>query len=120
MEDTVLKRIGPGLAALAAASIMLTSCAVGTGTTGDDDTVYDPDASLSGDLQVMGFGAGDEIATTRFDLAKEALGADVEVKLIEGDLDMQQFLSSVAAGDPPELLYANRAQIGPLAARGAT
>jgi multiple sugar transport system substrate-binding protein len=118
MEDTVLKRMGPGLAAAAAVSIMLTSCAVGTGTSGADDTKYDPNAKLSGRLQIMGFGAGDEIATTRFDLAKKALG-DVKVDLIEGDLDMQQFLSSVAAGDPPELLYANRDQIGSLAARGA-
>jgi len=115
----VFQKFAPGLAVAAAASIVLTSCAVGTGAAGDDDTTYDPDATLSGDLQVMGFGAGDEIATTRFDLAKEALGADVDVKLIEGDLDMQQFLSSVAAGDPPELLYANRDQIGSLAARGA-
>ena len=114
----MLKRMGPGLAVAAAASIMLTSCAVGTGVTEDDETVYDPDAELSGNLQVMGFGAGDEIATTRYDLAKEALG-DVKVELIEGDLDMQQFLSSVAAGDPPEMLYANRDQIGSLAANGA-
>ncbi len=113
-----MKRSFP-FAVAAASALLLTSCAVGTGTQNTEDkTKYDPSAELSGKLNVMGFGAGDEIAKTRYDLAVKALGA-VDVTLIEGDLDMQQFLSSVAAGDPPELLYANRDQIGSLAARGA-
>src|SRR3712207_8142179 len=33
--------------------------------------------------------------------------------------DIQQFLSAVAAGDPPEIVYANRDQIGTFASRGA-
>ena len=44
---------------------------------------------------------------------------DVDVELIEGELDLQQFLASVASGEPPSLLYADRDQIGSLAARGA-
>ncbi|WP_167138294.1 ABC transporter substrate-binding protein [Diaminobutyricimonas sp. TR449] len=107
------------LAGGAITALVLTGCAAGTGSNNEDDTDYDPDATLSGELDIMGFGAGDEIGLTRFDLAAEALGEDVELNLIEGDLDMQQFLSSVAAGDPPALVYANRDQIGSLAARGA-
>ena len=84
----------------------------------DDDAEYDPDAELSGGLSVMGFSGVDEVATSRVELAEDELG-DVEVELIEGDLDLQQFLSSVASGEPPEILYANRDQIGSLAARGA-
>jgi multiple sugar transport system substrate-binding protein len=99
--------------------LVLTSCATGTGGQNDDDVDYDPDAELSGTINVLGFGAGDEIATTRMDVAQEALGDDVSVKLVEGDLDIQQLLSAIAAGDPPELIYANRDQIGSLAARGA-
>jgi len=102
-----------------AGALLLTSCATGTGGQNDDDVDYDPDADLSGTINVLGFGAGDEIATTRIDVAEEALGDDVSVKLVEGDLDIQQLLSSIAAGDPPELIYANRDQIGSLAARGA-
>ena len=102
-----------------AGALLLTSCATGTGGQNDDDVDYDPDAELSGTINVLGFGAGDEIATTRIDVAEEALGDDVSVKLVEGDLDIQQLLSSIAAGDPPELIYANRDQIGSLAARGA-
>ena len=67
----------------------------------------------------MGFsGDVDEVASSRVEHAEEQLG-DVEVELIEGDLDIQQFLSAVASGEPPELLYADRDQIGSLAARGA-
>jgi multiple sugar transport system substrate-binding protein len=101
------------------AVLALTSCATGSSTTTDDDVSYDPDASLSGDLAIMGFGAGDEVATARLDRTKEILGSDVTVSLVEGDLDIQQFLSSVAAADPPDLIYASRAQIGSFAARGA-
>jgi multiple sugar transport system substrate-binding protein len=100
-------------------ALALSSCATGTGSQGDDDIDYDSKAELSGTINVLGFGAGDEVATTRLDIAKKALGSDVSVKLVEGDLDVQQLLSSIAAGDPPELIYANRDQIGSLAARGA-
>ena len=103
---------------LGAAAVILSGCAVGTGNSTAQGVTYDPNAKLSGSLSVMGFGAGDEIATTRVDLAKLALG-DVSVSLIEGELDMQQFLSSIASGKPPELVYADRVQIGSLAARGA-
>jgi multiple sugar transport system substrate-binding protein len=111
------RRIFYGSAALTAV-LALTACATGTGNV-EVDADYDPDAELSGSLQVMGFGTGDEIGLTRYELAQKALGEGVETSLIEGDLDMQQFLSSVAAGDPPEILYANRDQIGSLAARNA-
>src|SRR3546814_3035046 len=67
---------------------------------------------------VMGFSGVDEIATSRMDLAEEELG-EVDVSLIEGELDLQQFLSAVASGEPPAVVYANRNQIGSLAARGA-
>jgi multiple sugar transport system substrate-binding protein len=102
----------------AATVCLITGCAVGTGGAGDEDAEYDAGAKLSGTLSVMGFSGVDEVATSRTALAEEALG-DVEVKLIEGDLDLQQFLSAVASGKPPELVYANRDQVGSLAARGA-
>lgn len=82
----------------------LSGCAVGTGGDSLADIRYDPDAELSGNLSVMGFGAGDEVAEARVELTKKALGSDVDVNLIEGDLDLQQFLSSVASGNPPVVL----------------
>ncbi|CAM3862600.1 ABC transporter substrate-binding protein [Nocardioides zeicaulis] len=106
------------MAALAA-GCLLAGCAQGTG--GSDttsDASFDPDADLTGTVEVMGFGAGDEIATVRLDRAEQELG-DAKVKLVEGDLDIQQFLSSVASGQPPSLVYAERSQIGTFASRGA-
>ena len=106
-------------AVLAGGALMLTGCAVGTGGADDAEAKYDPDAELTGELSVMGFGGVDEVATTRMDLAKKALGDGVEAKVAEGELDLQQFLSAAATGDPPDLIYANRDQLGSLAARGA-
>jgi multiple sugar transport system substrate-binding protein len=92
---------------------------VGTGGgSGDADAEYDAEAGLEGSLEVMGFSAVDEVAQARIDLAETELD-EVEVELVEGELDLQQFLSAVASGEPPSLLYADRDQIGSLAARGA-
>jgi multiple sugar transport system substrate-binding protein len=105
------------------AGLVFAGCAQGTSDDSSDEetgdgTVFDPEAELSGELNVMGFGATDEIGQTRLDLATEAV-APAEISLIEGDLDLQQFLSAVATGEPPELVYANRDQIGTFASRGA-
>lgn len=109
----------PLVAGLGVAVLLLTGCAVGTGGgAGDADADYDSGADLEGTLEVMGFSAVDEVAQARIDLAETELG-EVEVELIEGELDLQQFLSAVASGEPPTLLYADRDQIGSLAARGA-
>lgn len=91
---------------------------MGTGGADDADARYDADAELSGTLSTMGFSGGDEVATSRLEYAEEQLG-DVELKMSEGELDLQQFLSAVATGSPPDVVYANRDQIGSLAARGA-
>ena len=102
------------------AGCLLAGCAEGTSDSEEtSDASFDSNADLSGDVQVMGFGAGDEIATVRLEKAEEELGSEAEVKLIEGDLDIQQFLSSVASGEPPSLVYAERSQIGTFASRGA-
>ncbi len=102
-----------------AAGLALAGCAQGTsGPQAAEGTEFDSEADVSGGLSVMGFGAGDEIATVRLDPVEEQM-PEVDVNLIEGDLDIQQFLSAVAAGDPPELVYANRDQIGTFASRGA-
>ncbi|CAA9364261.1 MAG: ABC transporter, substrate-binding protein (cluster 1, maltose/g3p/polyamine/iron) [uncultured Nocardioidaceae bacterium] len=111
------RRLVPALGVLVASGL-LGACAQGTSDDTSQDSTYDPDAELSGTLGVLGFGGEDEIGQTRLDEAKAALGG-VEVKLVKGDLDIQQFLSSVASGKPPEIIYANRNQVGTFAARGA-
>lgn len=114
MHRRMLKPAG----VLVVAGALLAGCAQGTSGDAPTDASFDSEATLTGKLTVMGFGAGDEIATVRLDEAKTALG-DVDVKLVEGDLDIQQFLSSVATGEPPEIIYADRNQIGTFASRGA-
>ncbi|WP_205843771.1 extracellular solute-binding protein [Nakamurella deserti] len=100
---------------------MVVGCATGTATTTSSSSAtasYGPSQAVSGTLTVMGFGGDDEIGSTRLDLAKAALPG-VTVSQIEGDLDIQAFLSAVASGKPPEIIYANRDQIGTFASRGA-
>jgi multiple sugar transport system substrate-binding protein len=101
-----------------ATSALLAGCAQGTGDS-ETDVSYDPDATLQGKLQVMGFDTVDEIATVRYEEAKKALGDKVDVKLIKGAFEIQQFLPTVASGNPPSLIYAERSEIGTLASRGA-
>ncbi|SER72560.1 multiple sugar transport system substrate-binding protein [Lentzea xinjiangensis] len=69
-------------------------------------------------LVTMGFGLPDEHATARVAVFKQRR-PDVDLRINEGVFDEQQFLSSVAAGDPPDLVYADRRKLGGYAARGA-
>jgi multiple sugar transport system substrate-binding protein len=116
--NTGIRRVTAAAVAVTAGALVLGGCAVGTGGADDADAEYAADAELSGDLSVMGFSGVDEVATSRLDLAEEALG-EASVSLTEGELDLQQLLSAVATGTPPDLVYANRDQVGSLAARGA-
>ncbi len=68
-------------------------------------------------LTTMGFGLGDEIATTRAELAGRAI-APATVKVGGGAFDAQQFLASVASHTPPDLVYLDRQLLGTYAARG--
>ena len=93
---------GAGLVAAAVVALVLGGCAVGTGggAGAGDDANYDPNAELSGELSVMGSRASTGSRPRGSRYAEAELG-DVEVELIEGDLDIQQFLSAVAIGDRP-------------------
>jgi multiple sugar transport system substrate-binding protein len=107
------------LTALLLVAGALAGCAQGTGDSDGTEATYDAEAELSGQLSVLGFGGEDEIGQVRLDKAKEALGPGVDFKQVMGALDIQQFLTSVAAGDPPDAVYAERNQIGTFASRGA-
>ncbi len=69
-------------------------------------------------LVIMGFGTGDEIATTRTKLAKQAI-APAKVKNPNGAFNDQQFLTAVASGTTPDLIYLDRQKVGTYAAKGA-
>lgn len=112
-----VRRTLPSTVIAATAALALAACAQGTQTEDEAEGV-DFGAEPADRLAIMGFGTGDEIAQVRYDRAVEALG-DVDVRLAEGELDIQAFLSAVASGNPPDLVYANRDQIGTFASRGA-
>jgi multiple sugar transport system substrate-binding protein len=97
------------LLAGAGAVLLLAGCG-GVGSSGDD-------GGGAATLTVMGFGLGDEIATTRADLAGKAI-APATVKIPGGAFDAQQFLAAVASHTPPDLVYLDRQLLGTYAARG--
>ncbi len=69
-------------------------------------------------LTTMGFGLPDEIATVRVDAFRKA-HPDVKPTINQGQFDEQAFLSAVAAGNPPDVVYMARDRLGSYAARGA-
>ncbi|NRQ31069.1 extracellular solute-binding protein [Nonomuraea sp. NN258] len=100
-----MSRLAPALA-----GILLLSACGGVGGGGG------PSAAQS--LSTMGFGLPDEIATVRVD-AFERANPGVALRMNEGAFDEQAFLSAIAAGNPPDVVYLGRDRIGSYAARGA-
>jgi multiple sugar transport system substrate-binding protein len=68
-------------------------------------------------LRIYGFGKGDDVAQNRAVLAKQAIAS---AKLInpEGAYDPQKFLTQLASGAVPDLVYLDRQQVATLAAKG--
>jgi multiple sugar transport system substrate-binding protein len=114
-----MSTVGRRLAALVAVlSLVVVGCG-GVGGGGDTQQPTGGDqGTVSGTLSTFGFSLPDEIATTRVDTFKKAY-PQVQVKITEGGFDEQQFLSAVASGAPPDLVYVDREIIGTYAARGA-
>ena len=107
--------------ALIACTIGLGACAgvggkssdAGSGSAGGSNG-----GTPSGALNIMGFGGEDEVATARIDTFTKAFPG-VKVTHAKGDFDAQQFLTALASGNPPDLVYMDRALIGTYAAKGA-
>ena len=76
-------------------------------------------ADISGAIEVGAkYADADEIATVRYDTFKEQY-PDVEVTFTEADFDPQAFLTSVASGNPPDVVQMDRGIIGTYIAQGA-
>lgn len=102
------------------AALLMASCATGQGGSAKDAAPqqFDSGATLKGSLKLMGFSGGtDDIGKSRLATATKAI-APVTINQTPGAFDVQQFLSAVAGGAPPDLVYADRAQLGSFAARG--
>lgn len=74
---------------------------------------------LSGDIFAFGFGyeTGDEIASSRVDRFRE-LYPDISVNFSESGFDEQAFLTSIAGGDPPDVVNVPRNLLGTYIQRG--
>jgi multiple sugar transport system substrate-binding protein len=75
-------------------------------------------SGTGGAVTTLGFGLVDEIAKTRVDVFRKA-HPEVDLRVNEGAFDVQQFLSAVASGRPPDLVYLDREGVGSYAHRGA-
>jgi multiple sugar transport system substrate-binding protein len=113
-----MSTVGRRLAALAALLSLVVAGCGGVGGGDDEQPQAGESGTVSGTLSTFGFSLQDEIATTRVDTFKKA-NPQVQVKVTEGGFDEQQFLSAVASGAPPDLVYVDREIIGTYAARGA-
>jgi multiple sugar transport system substrate-binding protein len=102
-----------------AAAGVVTLAAVGAAVVGTTGAAEAHRSTAAADtLNIMGFGTnGDEIAMTRFNLAKAAVKIDVSAP--NGGFNDQQFLAAVASGSPPDLIYLDRFKVGTYAAKGA-
>src|ERR1051326_308074 len=69
-------------------------------------------------LTLYGFGTGDEVAQARTKLAMKAV-APARVTNPTGGFEDQAFLTRVASGDVPDLVYMDRQKVGTYAAKGA-
>jgi multiple sugar transport system substrate-binding protein len=72
----------------------------------------------TGSLSTQGFGKPDEVGQARINAFKAAY-PKVQLKINEGNFDPQQFLSAVASGNPPDLVYLDRGLIGSYASQNA-
>jgi multiple sugar transport system substrate-binding protein len=72
----------------------------------------------TGALSTQGFGKPDDVGKARINAFKSAYPR-VQLTINEGDFDAQQFLSAVASGNPPDLVYLDRDRVGTYAAKGA-
>lgn len=100
-----------GIATLLTLALGVAGCG---GVGGGDDR----DGGGAGTVTTLGFSLPDEIASTRVDLFRQA-HPEITVNITEGAFDEQQFLSAVADGNPPDLVYLDRKLIGTYATRGS-
>jgi multiple sugar transport system substrate-binding protein len=107
---SIIRRSRTGIVVLAG-GLALAAC-------GGVGAKNNPSAGGGAALTTMGFGLPDEIATTRVDAFKKA-HPEVKLTINQGQFDEQAFLSSVASGNPPDVVYLDRKLLGTYAARGA-
>ncbi|MGC4805773.1 extracellular solute-binding protein [Micromonospora sp. DT233] len=106
------------LRATALAGVLALAVSGCGGVGGSDDDSGGGSSGGAGALTTMGFGLPDEIAKTRVETFRKN-NPGVDLKITEGAFDEQQFLSAIASGNAPDVIYLDRKLIGTYAKRGA-
>lgn len=108
------KRVGTLAVAAALVAAVATTAASARTSAPEGATAH-----RAGTLNIMGFGTnGDDVAMSRFHIAESAI-APTTVNAPNGGFNDQAFLAAVASGNPPDLVYMDRAKVGTYAANGA-
>ncbi|MDQ3880258.1 MAG: extracellular solute-binding protein [Chloroflexota bacterium] len=105
---------------LASLVLVLAACNQGGGASSASNAPASGPAGeggISGNLTTLGFSLPDRHATARIDKFQEEF-PNVGLTVTQGDLDEQVFLSAVASGEPPDLVYMARNTIGSYVAQG--
>ncbi len=108
--------------AVTASVAVLTGCSGGGGGSSDSgggDKAEKPAFStkLSGTVNVWGFNSPDEVASSRYDYAKQQLKG-VTVKNDSTQFDAQKFTTRVASGNVPDLVQMDQSFVTTYAAQG--
>src|SRR4051812_1990516 len=112
------------LVLLAFGSLLAAGCGGGSNSSssssGSSDSTFAavPTSERSGKvLTIFGFGTGDDVAVNRTKLAKQAI-APAALKNPNGSYDPQRFLTQLAAGNVPDLVYVDPPPIRAPAGQG--
>ena len=104
---------GTALALIVTAGLASAQPSAGTGAAA-------PAASTaSRELNIYGFGPGDDVANGRAAYATDLLGSSVAVDNPRGGFNDQAFLAMLASGNVPDVVYMSRRLIGTYAAKRA-
>jgi multiple sugar transport system substrate-binding protein len=105
---------------VAIVALLAAGCGGGGGgsSSGEDFAPLSSSDRSGQTLRVYGFGGGDDVATNRARVARQAI-APAKAAIPEGAFDAQRFLTQLASGNVPDVIYVDRQQIATLAARGA-
>src|SRR3954452_4819107 len=105
-------------APIALGALLLAGCGGSSSKSSNGDFNAVPSSDRAGQvLSIYGFGKGDDVAQNRLSLAKKAI-TPAKVQDPDGAYDPQRFLTQLASGNVPDLIYVDRQQIGTLAAKG--
>jgi multiple sugar transport system substrate-binding protein len=115
---------GAGSASSEGGSVGTTGAGGGSSDQGGATSAQATDSADMGDwsdtgkpVDIMGWSAGDEVATSRVDFAKKD-DANLTIKPDANDFDQQKFATSMAGGTPPTGVSMDRQLLATYAAKG--